>query len=81
MLPKTAFAQDQWDGFFLGFHAGAVDSFSTIRKVWDNVSLRAEYLYYGFNEDVQTCNVCTGGPAYADGEIHTFRSGITFLFN
>ena len=37
MLPQTAFAQDQWDGFFLGIHSGAVDSYSTIRDEDGNV--------------------------------------------
>lgn len=50
-------------------------------KVWDKVAFRAEYLYYGLNEKEDTCIGCTQAPAYADGEIHTFRSGITFLLN
>ena len=50
-------------------------------KIWDKVAFRAEYLYYGLNEKEDTCIGCTQAPAYADGEIHTFRGGITFLFN
>lgn len=45
----------------------------------ERFSARAEYLYYAFAEDDRVCNFCRL-PAFADGDLHILRAGISYHF-
>jgi len=45
----------------------------------DRWSARAEYLYYGFDEDSVTCAACVR-PAGSDGDLNIVRAGISYHF-
>ncbi len=63
-------------GHFTALVAGAGTEF----KLKEDLSIRAEYLYYGFDEQSDLCSVCGTDPTYADGQLHTFRVGLTKFF-
>ncbi len=63
-------------GHFTALVVGAGTEF----KLKDNWSIRAEYLYYGFDEQSDICNNCGTDPIYAEGQLHTFRVGLTKFF-
>lgn len=50
-------------------------------RIGENMSLRGEYLYFGFDEKSDLCVDCGADAAYADGELHIFRGGISYHFN
>ncbi len=64
---------------FSGFTA-LVAGAGTEFKLKEDLSIRAEYLYYGFDEQSDLCTVCGVDPTYADGQLHTFRVGLTKFF-
>ena len=62
---------------FAALVAGAGTEF----KPTDNLAIRAEYLYYGFDEKSDRCNDCSAAdPAFADGTLHTLRIGASYHF-
>lgn len=61
---------------FVALVAGA----GTEYKIKEDVSIRAEYLYYGFDEKSDLCTGCANDPAFADGELHILRVGLTKQF-
>jgi outer membrane immunogenic protein len=60
---------------FLALVAGAGTEF----RFNENWSARAEYLYYGFDEESATCAICVR-PAFSDGDLHVLRGGIAYHF-
>ncbi|MEO1311883.1 MAG: outer membrane beta-barrel protein [Pseudomonadota bacterium] len=62
---------------FTALVAGAGAEF----KISENVSARAEYFYYGMDEDSSTCGTCIAGDVYGNGELNVVRAGLTYHFD
>lgn len=62
---------------FTALVAGAGAEF----KITNNLSARAEYFYYGIDEDSSGCGTCVGGDVYGNGELNVVRAGVTYHFD
>eukprot|EP00752_Nemacystus_decipiens_P019241 g17297.t1 len=83
----TAFNADDPTNEFVSYDGflALVAGVGTEYQINDNMSLRAEYQYYGFDEQVDRCATitvdCAEGQQYADGELHILRAGFSYHWN
>lgn len=60
--------------------AALVGGVGAEHRIHEHLSLRAEYLYYGFDEKSDLCDDCGDEPAFADGELHYLRAGLSLHY-